>query len=153
MVPDARGNPSPDLVGHGRESETPDRAPGVFFRQIARSIAVSLLSFAVDLGILVLLTEVARIHYLVSAAFSFLLGTTVSYALSILWVFEVRSFASRWWEYAVFVMVGVVGLGLNEALLWAFTESLGIYYIASKLIAASLVFFWNFGARRWILFR
>ena len=105
------------------------------------------------MGILVLLTEVARIYYLVSAAFSFLAGTSLSYALSTLWVFDVRRFHSRFWEYAVFVAVGIAGLGLNEALLWIFTEPLGIYYLASKVIAASIGFFWNFSARRWILFR
>ena len=105
------------------------------------------------MGILVLLTEALGIHYLASAALSFLAGTSLAYALSILWVFTVRSFSSPLAEYAVFVAVGIVGLGLNEALLWVFTEPLGVYYLLSKLIAASIGFFWNFSARRWILFR
>jgi len=51
------------------------------------------------------------------------------------------------------VLVGVVGLGLNEGLLWLFTDRLQVYYLASKCIAASLVFFWNFGMRKALLFR
>jgi putative flippase GtrA len=111
-----------------------------------------LLSFTVDFGVLAFLTEIARLHYLISAAFSFVLGTTLSYALSILFIFELRRYASRGLEYGLFVLVGLVGLGLNELLLWTLTDVLGIYYLVSKIAAASLVFFWNFGARKLILF-
>ena len=121
--------------------------------QLLRSMVVSFLAFLVDFGSLALLTEKGGLHYLLSAGISFLLGTTVSWLLSILWVFTSRRFRSRMLELALFVLVGVVGLGLNEALLWALTELVGIYYLASKVIAASLIFFWNFAARRYLLFR
>ncbi len=114
---------------------------------------VSFVSFCVDFGLLALLTEVGGLFYLVSAAISFLAGTSVSYLFSILWVFEVRRFSSRGLEYLVFVLVGAIGLGLNEALLWLFTEPLAIHYLLSKVIAASIIFFWNFAARKWMLFR
>ena len=120
--------------------------------QLLLSVAASMISFALDFGVLAFLTEVARLHYLLSAACSFALGTTLSYTLSILFVFELRRFSSRTLEYGIFILVGVVGLGLNEALLWALTDGLGIYYLISKTIAASLVFFWNFVARKVLLF-
>ena len=121
--------------------------------QLLRSMGVSLVAFAVDFAVLALLTEVARLHYLLSAGISFLLGTSVGYFLSILWVFPVRRYSSRVVEYALFIFVGLVGLGLNEVLLWALTEKVGIYYLASKAIAASVIFFWNFSARKFLLFR
>jgi putative flippase GtrA len=121
--------------------------------QLLRSLGTSLAAFAVDFAVLAFLTEVVRLHYLLSAGISFLLGTSVSYLLSVLWVFPVRRHDSRVVEYALFLLVGVVGLGLNEALLWALTEKVRIYYLASKVIAASLIFFWNFGARMYLLFR
>jgi putative flippase GtrA len=116
-------------------------------------MGASLVAFSTDFGTLALLTEAARLHYLFSAGISFLLGTSASYLLSVRWVFPVRRYASRRVEYALFVVVGTVGLGLNELLLWAFTEGLGIYYLASKMIAACLIFFWNFAARKLLLFR
>jgi putative flippase GtrA len=121
--------------------------------QLLRSAGVSLVAFSADFGLLALLTEVGGLHYLFSAGISFLVGTAISYALSVLWVFERRRISSRALELAIFVLVGVVGLGLNEALLWALTDLLGIYYLASKILAASLIFFWNFAARRYVLFR
>ena len=120
--------------------------------QLIKSVLVSLVAFAIDFAILVALTEAAGLHYLISAALSFLVGTTVSWALSVAWVFPVRRFSSRAMEYFLFIVVGVVGLALNEALLWVFTEPLGIHYMASKVIPAALIFFWNFGARKLVLF-
>jgi putative flippase GtrA len=121
--------------------------------QLLRSIGASLAAFAVDFGVLAFLTEAVGLHYLLSAGISFLLGTSVSYFLSVHFVFPVRRHESPLVEYALFVLVGVVGLGLNEGLLWALTEKAGIYYLASKVIAASFIFFWNFGARKYLLFR
>jgi len=126
---------------------------GRFRRQLIRSVGVSLVSFGLDFGVLALLTEAAGLHYLLSAGISFLLGTTLSWLLSVRWVFDLRTRSSKLLEYGLFVMVGVVGLGLNEALLWLFTDRAGLYYLLSKIIAASLVFFWNFGMRKALLFR
>ncbi len=127
------------------------RKPTTTRGQLLLSMAASLLAFGLDFGALALLTEVARLHYLLSAAFSFILGTTASYILSIRFIFEMRSASVRV-EYGLFVLVGAVGLGLNELLLWALTDLAGIHYLISKIIAASLVFFWNFGARKLLLF-
>jgi putative flippase GtrA len=129
------------------------RLPRQVVGELVRSIATSMISFAMDFGILALLTEVFRVYYLISAAVSFGIGVTVSYALSVLWVFGNRRIPSKAAEYGLFVLIGLLGLGLNEALLWLFTEKLSIFYLLSKLIAAILVFFWNFGARKYILFR
>ena len=122
-------------------------------RQLLKTVAASQAAFWLDFGILALLTEVVGLHYLASAAFSFLAGTTLSYVLSIVWVFDTRRFSSVAVEYALFVLVGIVGLGLNEGLLWVFTEPLGLHYLVSKVVAATLIFGWNFAARKLLLFR
>lgn len=121
--------------------------------QLAKSVGASMLAFAVDFGLLALLKELAGLHYLLSAGISFAAGTTVSYLLSVAWVFPDRRYSSRAVEYGLFVAVGLVGLGLNEALLWVFTEPVGIFYLASKVIAGAIIFFWNFWARKLLLFR
>lgn len=122
-------------------------------RQLLKTAVASQAAFWLDFALLALLTEVAGLHYLFSAALSFLAGTTLSYVLSVVWVFDARRVSSKTAEYALFVLVGVVGLGLNEGLLWVFTEALGLHYLASKVVAAALIFGWNFAARKLLLFR
>jgi putative flippase GtrA len=122
-------------------------------RQLLKTIVASQAAFWLDFGVLALLTEVAGLHYLVSAAIAFLVGTTLSYVLSVAWVFDTRRVASKTAEYALFVLVGAVGLALNEGLLWLFTEPLGLHYLLAKMVAATVIFGWNFGARKLLLFR
>jgi putative flippase GtrA len=48
---------------------------------------------------------------------------------------------------------GVVGLGFNDLFMWIFTDRCGIYYLLSKVITTAIVYFWNFFARKYILFK
>jgi len=110
-------------------------------------------AYAVDISVLVLLTEVCRIHYLVSAALAFALGLVTKYALSVKWVFSRRSMKDRRAEFAVFALIGVISLGLNELFMWVFTEYALFHYLLSKVVSMVFIFFFNFTARKRILFR
>lgn len=121
-------------------------------RQIVRYAVAGALAFSVDFAALTVLTEVFRVYYLTSAALAFPLGVGTSYVLSVAWVFDRRAYANRWIEIGIFVSIAAVGLGLNEAGIWAFTELAGQHYLVSKVIATGLVFLWNFFAKKVILF-
>jgi len=120
---------------------------------LLRSIPSSNISFALDFGILVFLTEVIGLHYLLSNGIGFMVGTTLNYLLCIFWVFSRRSISNRHLEYWLFIVIGASGVGLNELFIWIFTEKLSIYYLYSKILAGSTVFFYNFFTRRYLLFR
>lgn len=120
--------------------------------QLARYLIVGGLSFVVDFGLLYYLTEVFLINYLISAALSFTSGVVVNYLLSIFWVFKKRNVANRVNEFFIFTTIGAVGLILNEIFIWLFTDLLTTHYLLSKVLAAILIFLWNFFARRYILF-
>jgi len=121
--------------------------------QLLRYTAVGGVAFAVDFGSLFLLTEFGGLHYLLSAVFAFGLGLLTNYLLSVAWVFNRRTLSSRGMEFLVFGLIGVLGLGLNEVVLWVLTEGAGFHYLLSKAGAAVVVFLWNFFARKLSLFR
>lgn len=114
---------------------------------------VSLAALIVDFGGLVLLKEAFHINYVVAATLSFTGGLVVNYLLSKAWVFKASKFRSRSAEFSLFAGIGIVGLVLNDVILWALTSHLGIYYVLSKLVATAVVFFWNFGARKILVFK
>ena len=120
--------------------------------QLFRYGFVGGVAFVVDYGSLFLLTHYAGVPYLWSAAVAFLLGLVTNYLLSISWVFRHIGTMQLWQEFVVFAIIGVVGLGFNELIMYAGTDVLGLHYMISKLISTALVFFWNFFARKWILF-
>lgn len=110
------------------------------------------IAYCVDFGSLFFLTEVVKIHYLISAAIAFILGLLTNYAISIFWVFPKRALANKRIEFIIFSIIGLAGLGLNEVIIWFFTESMHFHYLISKIFSAFVVFVWNFFARKKILF-
>lgn len=120
--------------------------------QLFRYGFVGAIAFVVDYGTMILLREVAGLNYLLAAAISFLLGLTVNYLISISWVFNTGRHVNPKVEFIAFTLIGVIGLGLNELIMYISTDCLSIHYMLSKLISTALVFFWNFLARKVMLF-
>ncbi len=113
---------------------------------------VSAVALAVDWSLLILLTERFGLHYLASAAIGFSAGLAIGYGLSITLVFRYRSRASAAVELALFCLVGVLGLGLSQILLYSIVRYTGLSYVLAKAPTACLVFLFNFLARRALLF-
>lgn len=123
------------------------------FIQLFRYTFVGGIAFVVDFGSLFALTEFFNVYYLTSAALAFILGLTTNYILSVLWVFNTRTVNKKWLEFVIFAVIGVVGLGLNELIIWFFTEKVLLHYLVSKIISTILIYLWNFFARKFILFK
>ena len=92
-------------------------------------------------------------NYLLSNIVAFVVGLSVNYALSTRWVFGTRNVRSPLSEFLVFGLVGVAGLGLSEAVMFVGVGVLGQPYQLAKIAAVGVGFFWNFGARKALLFR
>lgn len=120
--------------------------------QLVRYGMVGGVAFAADFSLLWMLTDFLKFHYLFSAALSFVVGVLVNYFLSTAWVFTIRRLHSARMEFLLFALIGLVGLALNEGIIWFTTEYLGQHYLVSKFIATGLVYLWNFLARRQMLF-
>lgn len=121
--------------------------------QLFRYFFVGGAAFLVDFTTLFILTEFFTVYYLISAAIAFVLGLLANYVLSVNWVFNRRTVENRTFEFGIFVVIGIVGLGLNEVIIWFFTDNLQMYYLYSKMISAVIILFWNFFARKFTLFR
>jgi putative flippase GtrA len=105
------------------------------------------ISFAVDFGILYVLTEFCGVYYLISAAVSFTASVVVNYVICVLWVFEgAKNTGSK--AKFIFIASSVIGLGFNQILMWLFVSKFGIYYMTAKIIATIIVMFWNYIAKR-----
>ncbi len=120
--------------------------------QFVRYFFVGGAAFIVDYGLLVILTELFNFHYLLSATISFIAGLVVNYLISISWIFKNSKLSNTILEFLIYGAIGVVGLLLNNVLLYFFTDIIHIHYMISKLITAALVMIWNFFGRRIILF-
>lgn len=123
-----------------------------FLVQLFRYCFVGGIAFLVDYGLLYLLSDKFGLHYLVSSSIAFIAGVVVNYIISTFWVFSESKYKDKRKEFAIFAIIGVIGLALTEGLMWLFTGVIGIHYMISKIITAALVLMWNFLARKIILF-
>lgn len=118
-------------------------------QQIIKFGIVGVLAAVIDFGLLAILTEFLGIHYLVSAAISFIVATIFNYIASMKFVFESRYEKERkHQELFIFVILSLVGLGLNQVLMWFFVEITVLHYIIAKVLATVLVMAWNFISRK-----
>ncbi len=121
--------------------------------EFIRYVAASAIALLIDTGSLFLMTSIFEVPYLISGAIAFTLGLAMVYVLSVVWVFENRVVRSRLAEFAAFALIGIIGLAMNEAILWLLTSAFGFYYLVSKIGSVAVVFTWNFFARKHLLFR
>ena len=121
--------------------------------QFFRYVFVGGCSFLVDAGVLWLFAR-AGMHYLLAACFGFVAGLICNFVLSRALVFRAQSArVGRALEFAGYALIGLVGLGLTEALLYFFTEIVRFHYMFSKVVASAVVLFWNFFGRKLLLYR
>lgn len=109
---------------------------------------VGAVAFVIDYGLLALLTEVFGVNYLASATVSFTASVVFNYVASMRYVFTHKEGMSRRREFVIFVVLSVVGLGINNACMWAGVELFGIHYLLTKIVATAIVMVWNFVTRK-----
>lgn len=121
-------------------------------KQFTQYVLVGGLAFAVDFLALYAFTAHAGLHYLVSATTGFLLGLVTNYVLCIWLVFDHRTLSNRMHEFIIFAAIGLVGLVLNNLIIFGLTEGVSFHYLHSKILAASIILVFNFSVRRALLF-
>jgi putative flippase GtrA len=109
------------------------------------------LSFVVDIGVFVGLRE-AAIPVITASVMSFIAATIANYQLSLLLAFE-RGRFRRHIELMRFLMVVLVGLGLNTALVWCFVYPCAMHPTVAKIAAVPIVLAWNYLGRQMLVFK
>ena len=117
--------------------------------QIMKFGVVGIIATIVDFVVLTILIEAFSVYYLTSAAIGFIVATLFNYVASMRYVFNSRFGPhEKQKELIIFILLSVVGLGLNQFFMWLFVEFFSIFYIFSKVLATVLVMAWNFVSRK-----
>lgn len=122
------------------------------FIQLFRYCFVGGLAFLADWLSMILFKEIG-LHYLIAAVIGFFVGLAVNFLLSKLFIFQKDNAAiGKKGEFIAYAVIGVIGLGITELLMYFFTDIIQFHYAISKIIAAVIVLFWNFIARKKFLY-
>lgn len=120
--------------------------------QMFRYLFVGGISFVADYTVLFLLKEFGALHYLLAAALAFCAGIAVNFILTKLLVFQVIM-QNKFYERSIFTLICLAGLLYTEGIMFILTDLFGVHYLFSKIAATVIVFFWNFFAKKLILYR
>ncbi|TAN27941.1 MAG: GtrA family protein [Castellaniella sp.] len=122
-------------------------------REFVRYFAVSLLALVVDTALLLYLARVVHWNDIVAATISFLVGSVVHYLLAIRLVFTHRRFGHRATaEGVLYVVIGMIGLIVNDAVIYAGVNWLQAPLLMAKMAAAGGSFMVGYVGRKVFLF-
>ena len=97
----------------------------------------------VDFGVTWLCKEKLRWNKYISNSLGFIFAATNNYIWNRLWTFQSTSDAVAR-EYTLFFIIALIGLGLNNGIIYLLHERLHLNFYLSKLIAIGCVTIWNF---------
>lgn len=120
-------------------------------QQIMKFGIVGVLAFVIDYGLMVALTELVGLAPVASATVSFIVSVVFNYVASMRFVFSHKEGMSKQREFVIFVVLSVIGLLINDGLMWAGTELIAIDYRIVKIGATAVVMVWNFVTRKLFL--
>jgi len=106
----------------------------------------------VDFGVTWLCKEKLRWNKYISNSLGFTLAATNNYIWNRLWTFESQSEAVAR-EYVSFFVIALLGLGLNNLIIYLLHDRWHFNFYLSKLIAIGVVTLWNFSMNYVITFR
>ncbi|MDP8221268.1 MAG: GtrA family protein [Candidatus Stygibacter frigidus] len=122
------------------------------FIQFFRYLFVGGLAAIVDLAASSIAVRVFGIYEVYAIIISFILGLSVNYILSSLWIFRNRKIEKQSYDFIAFAIIGIIGLLLKAGIVWFLTEMPHMMIEFSNSIAIVLVFIWNFLARKYLLY-
>lgn len=120
-------------------------------QQFAKFGIVGVIAFLIDYGTMLALTEIFGIDYLISTTAGFIVALIFNYFASMRFVFKRREGMSRKKEFAIFVVLSVIGLWLNDVLMFASVDALGTDYRIAKIAVTAIISIYNFITRKLFL--
>jgi putative flippase GtrA len=114
---------------------------------------VGVIGTAVDFGVTALCKEILKIQKYVSNGIGFTLAATGNYLLNRNWTFvENKSHDYIAFEYVKFMIISIIGLGINTLILFLVSKKLKRGFYFSKVVATAVTMIWNFFANLLITF-
>lgn len=130
-------------------------------KQIFKFIIVGGISFLVDFLVYTIMCNVLYIHYIIAGIAGFVVSVIVNYVLSMRFVFVSKEDMRKDKEFAIFVLLSLLGMLLNSIILYLCIDIVYHYWLwlsqvisektmnlIAKIIATFIVMVYNFVTRK-----
>ena len=122
-----------------------------FLQKIGKFGIVGFIGMCVDFLITWLLKEKLRINKYIANSIGFTCAVINNFFLNLKWTFHTGGPNVNIY-FVKFILISVIGLGLNNMFIYLFNDRLSINFYVSKALAVVCVFVWNFAANNYFNF-
>lgn len=116
--------------------------------QLAKFGVVGVVATVIDFGVMNVLHYGMHLDILIANTVGFIISLIFNYLASMKFVFEHREGMSRRREFAIFVVLSIIGLLLNDGIVVALNKGLALEANLAKIAATALVMIYNFVTRK-----
>lgn len=114
-----------------------------FIAKFIKFAVVGLSGVFVDFGFTWLCKEKIGIQKYVSNGIGFTIAASTNYILNRIWTFQSTD-PEIAIQYAKFLVISLIGLGINTLILWLLVQKSKMNFYVAKLFAIGVVTIWNF---------
>ncbi len=125
-----------------------------FIKQVIKFCVVGFSSALINFAVFVFATKVFSVWYIYSSIIAYILSAIFNFITNKLWTFRNPAKGREAVQQAgKFTLVIVIGLSINTLIIYFLTDSYGLDFRLSWVVATAVVVFWNFSFNRFWTFR
>jgi len=122
-----------------------------FYLKFLKFGVVGFSGLLIDFGFTYLFKEVFKVQKYLANAIGFIIAASSNYFLNRIWTFQSTN-PNIAFEYSEFILISLIGLGINTLILWLLVSKYKLNFYLSKVFAIAVVTVWNFFANMLITF-
>lgn len=116
--------------------------------QIIKFIIVGGIATLIDWALFYILYNLVKINPLIANIISFTISLIYNYLASVKYVFKVTKDKTKKRLFIEFIILSVIGLGINELFIYIFVTLINLNAMIVKVVATSIVMVFNFITRK-----
>jgi len=120
--------------------------------QVPRALVASTISAVVDCSVYFAVILSFGVAPIPAAVLGYLVGGVSQYYLCSVWVFPAAP-SNVLTGFLTFTLLAMVGLAITCLSMSVMIDWLHVHYAPAKIISLGVAFGWNFGSRKFLLFR
>ena len=112
-------------------------------RKFIKFCVVGFSGMLIDFGVTWLLKEKVKVNKYIANSTGFILAATSNYIWNRFWTFHSEN-SHIATEYFSFILISLVGLAINNLIIYIFSDRMKFNFYLAKLLAIGVVTLWNF---------
>lgn len=113
---------------------------------------VGTMGMIIDFGLTYLCKEYLQWQKYIANTVGFSVAVCSNYILNRFWTFNSRNIEIAH-EFFLFMVISLIGLGINNFVLWLIHQQIGISFYYAKIAAIGVTVIWNFFGNYYITFQ